>query len=154
LESFTGNNPHISSDHHCLIVDGTLIAFTPAGVSGSYQVPSGVTSIGQYAMMRSLFTSLSFPASLQSIGVSALRYCESLKTVEIPTTVTSIGAYGFSDCLALESVKMMGGTPPKLGNNAFWNMPDGCKIYIPWSGSSAYATANNWSALTDHFQGY
>ena len=154
LESFTGNNPHISSDHHCLIVDGTLIAFTPAGVSGSYQVPSGVTSIGQYAMMRSLFTSLSFPASLQSIGISALRYCESLKTVEIPTTVTSIGAYGFSDCLALESVKMMGGTPPKLGNNAFWNMPDGCKIYIPWSGSSAYATANNWSALTDHFQGY
>ena len=154
LESFTGNNPHISSDHHCLIVDGTLIAFTPAGVSGSYQVPSGVTSIGQYAMMRSMFTSLSFPASLQSIGISALRYCESLKTVEIPTTVTSIGAYGFSDCLALESVKMMGGTPPKLGNNAFWNMPDGCKIYIPWSGSSAYATANNWSALTDHFQGY
>ncbi|MBO6247230.1 MAG: leucine-rich repeat protein, partial [Bacteroidales bacterium] len=106
LESFTGDNPYISSDHHCLIVDGKLIAFTPAGVSGSYQVPSGVTSIGQYSMMRSAFTSLSFPASLQSIGISSLRYCESLKTVDIPESVTSIGAFGFSDCLSLESVKM------------------------------------------------
>lgn len=154
LESFTGDNGFISADGHCLISNGILEAFTVAGVTGNYQIPSGVTQISSQVMQKAILTGITFPDGLQTIGSSCLALCPNLATVVIPESVTAIGNLAFRDCSALETITMQGSTPPVLGSAVFRNMPDDCVIRIPWAGTSAYATATGWSDLTSHFQGY
>ena len=154
LQSFTGDSPLISPDGHCLIYDGVLESFTTVGVTGNYRVPSGVVSISPEAMRRAIFTTVSFPSTLQTIGVQAVRQCENLSTVVIPASVTVIGAYAFDSCPALESITMESVTPPSIHSTSFRNLPSDCVIWIPNAGASAYEAATGWSDLTSYFQVY
>ncbi|MBO5717652.1 MAG: leucine-rich repeat domain-containing protein [Alistipes sp.] len=81
LKSFKGK--FASSDGRCLIENGELIAFAPAGLT-SYTIPNSVTSIGAYAF----------------------EGCSSLKSIIIPNSVTSIGGGAFHGCSCLTSVKV------------------------------------------------
>ena len=68
-------------------------------------IPSGVTSIGQYAFENcDGLTSVTIPSSVTSIGAAAFRSCSSLTNVTIPSSVTRIGPSAFSDCSSLTSV--------------------------------------------------
>lgn len=64
----------------------------PAGKSGAYTIPSGVTSIGADAFYycRDL-TGVTIPDSVKQIGYGAFEYCRSLTALTIPNSVTSIG---------------------------------------------------------------
>ncbi len=154
LQSFTGDSPLISPDGHCLIYDGVLESFTTVGVTGNYRVPSGVVSISPEAMRRAIFTTVSFPSTLQTIGVQAVRQCENLSNVVIPASVTVIGAYAFDSCPALESITMESVTPPTIHSSSFRDLPSDCVIWIPNAGASAYEAATGWSDLTSYFQVY
>ena len=95
---FAGDNGRI------LVVDGTLIAFAPAGLT-EYTIPDSVTTIGYgaFACCESL-TSVTIPDSVTTIGYCAFQACKSLTSVTIPDSVTSIGYAAFSDCSSLTSV--------------------------------------------------
>ena len=70
-------------------------------------IPSGVTSIGDWAFQRcSNLTSVDLPSGMTSIGDWAFADCSNLTSVEIPSSVTSIGECAFSDCSNLTSVKI------------------------------------------------
>ena len=101
LESFYGK--FASEDNRCLIIDGVLKAFAPAGLT-TYTIPNSVTSIGYDAFVycRAL-KSITIPNSVTEIGGSAFRYCEALTSVTIPNSVTSIGGGAFQGCKALTS---------------------------------------------------
>ncbi len=77
LTSFYGK--YASEDGRCLIIDGLLKSFAPAGLT-EYTIPESVTSIGSYAFSD----------------------CSSLASITIPDSVTSIGNSAFS-CLYLEA---------------------------------------------------
>ena len=69
-----------TSDQRCVVMDGTLVCFAPAGLT-EYAVPEGVTEI----------------------GYSAFYECTSLASVTIPEGVTSdkcpySQSYSFSSC--------------------------------------------------------
>jgi type II secretory pathway pseudopilin PulG len=49
-------------------------------------------------------TSVEIPSSVTSIGWSSFKYCYNLTSIEIPSSVTSIGWYAFSECSNLTSV--------------------------------------------------
>ena len=104
LKSFKGK--YASSDGRCLIMNGELIAFAPAGLT-SYTIPNSVTSIGESAFYGcSSLTSIIIPNSVKSFGESAFRGCSSLTSITIPNSVKSIGEGAFEGCSSLKSVKV------------------------------------------------
>ena len=87
-----------STDGRCLIVDGTLLAFAPAGLT-EYTIPNSVISIGNQAFYNcSNLTSITIPNSVISIGNQAFFKCCSLTSITIPESITSIGSSAFSGC--------------------------------------------------------
>ena len=73
----------------------TLIAF-PAGRGGSYQIPSGVTGVGDRAFYN----------------------CVNLSEVTVPSTVKTLGTEAFEDCTALKKLTLSEGLV-KIGDSAF-----------------------------------
>ena len=77
-------------------------------------------------------TSITIPDSVTSIGVFAFDYCISLTNINIPDSVTSIGSYAFVGCSSLTSITIPEGVT-SIGDYAFrWctsltsiNIPDG-----------------------------
>ena len=93
-----------SEDNRCLVVNGALNAFAPAGLT-EYTIPDSVTSIGEAAFYScESLTSITIPDSVTSIGYVAFRFCTSLTSVTIPDSVTSIGEAAFYHCESLTSV--------------------------------------------------
>ena len=137
LTEFRGK--YASEDGRCLIIDGTLNSFAPAGLT-EYNIPDSVTTIGAFAFYN----------------------CSSLTSVTIPDSVTSIGNYAFYGCYKLTSVYCKAITPPTGGNDMFsyyndyasTTKPIGCTIYVPTESVEAYKSAKYWSDYADAIVGY
>ena len=91
----------------------------PAGKSGNYNVPEGVTSIenGAFNWCSSL-TSIAIPAGVTSIGSFAFSFCSSLTLIIIPDSVISIGEMAFRRCSSLPSIIIPEGVT-SIGRQAF-----------------------------------
>ena len=128
LESFYGK--FASEDNRCLIIDGVLNSFAPAGLT-SYTIPNSVTSIGEEAFWGCYaLTSITIPNSVTSIGYSAFEYCSSLTSVTIPNSVTEIGNSAFYNCSALTSVTIPNSVT-SIGDSAFSGCHALTSITIP-----------------------
>ncbi len=100
------NNPNYSSKDGVLFnKNQTILIQCPISKTGSYSIPSSVTSIGDFAFWtcRDL-TSITIPSSVTSIGDGTFGGCSGLTSVIIPSSVTSIGAEAFGYCDGLTSV--------------------------------------------------
>lgn len=83
----------------------TMIICYPGSRSGSYTIPSSVTSIGDGAFSASLnLTRVTIPSSVTSIGKYAFNLCQDLNYITIPSSVRSIGEYAFRECTVLRNV--------------------------------------------------
>ncbi len=116
LSTFSGK--FSSADGRCLIDDGHLIAFAPAGLT-EYAIPNEVTSIGASVFEScSSLESVTIPNEVTSIGASVFESCSALESVTIPEGVVEIGDRCFSGCKAMTSC-----TLPKslttIGERAF-----------------------------------
>lgn len=89
------------------------------------------------------------PSSMTVIYGSTFTNCTSLESIYIPSDVTVIQDGAFYGCTSLEDVFVFSTTPPTLGQNVFYNMPDNGKIYVPAGSLNSYKTATNWSAYAD-----
>ena len=121
-----------SEDGRCLIIDGTLNSFAPAGVT-EYTIPDSVTKIGGWAFRecRSL-TSVTIPDSVTEIGEGAFDGCSSLTSITIPDSVTEIGAWAFAYCSSLTSITIPDSVTT-IGESAFC----GCDSLIEFKGKFA-----------------
>jgi hypothetical protein len=123
LESITvdpGNSAYSSDAGVLFNKTRTALVQYPAGRSGSYAVPGGVTVVGHGAFEGCANLSvLQCPDGLVSIGPSAFEGCRSLLSVFLPESVTSIGIRAFADCNELAAVSL----PPMLSTvpeQLFW----------------------------------
>ncbi|MBO7313867.1 MAG: leucine-rich repeat domain-containing protein, partial [Alistipes sp.] len=104
LEKFSGK--FASEDGRCLIIDGALNSFAPAGVT-EYTIPDSVTKINDYVFSElSNLTKVVIGVNVTTIGKHAFDKCSNLTEVIIPNSVKSIGEYAFSECNSLTSVNI------------------------------------------------
>ena len=124
-----------SLDNRCLIVNGELNSFAPAGLK-EYTIPDSVTAIGSVVFWG--YTSLT--------------------SVTIPDSVTSIGIGAFYGCSSLTSVYCKPTTPPSISSSAslhpFYGNATGRMIYVPRQSVEAYKSAGYWSSYSSDIEGY
>lgn len=130
-----------SEDGRCLIVDGVLNSFAPAGLSGEYVVPEGVVTLG-----RSVFEDLQdiqqiiLPSSLEVIERYAFDY-SSVQAVVLPEGLRVIESYAF-ESTGLRFVNIPS-TVESIGEAAF------CSCYNLQGFSGKYATEDGWALIVD-----
>ena len=140
LAKFYGK--YASSDNRCLIVDGVLNSFAPAGII-SYSIPYNVDCIGAGVFSGcSSLINVTIPNSVTSIEGSAFEGCIFLANIKIPNSVTSIGEYAFKDCKALIDVTIPESVV-SIGSCAFY----GCRSLSAFYGK--YASSDNMCLIVD-----
>ena len=149
LQEFNGK--FASEDGRCLIIDGTLNAFAPAGLT-EYAIPDGVTSIGDYVFYScSNLASVTIPSSVTTIGDYAFYGCTSLTSITIPDSVTTIGDYAFRLCTSLTNVNIPDSVT-EIGEVAFRECISLTSVTIPDSvttiGNSAFAYCSSLKSVT------
>lgn len=89
------------------------------------------------------------PNCITSIGSEAFFSCEAINRVTIGDGVKQIATYAFYGCIALARVELPE-IPPVLEDvNAFNKIKTACKFYCKSQASlDAYKAAENWSTLT------
>ena len=114
------NGKYASEDGRCLIINGTLNSFAPAGLT-EYAIPDSVTTIrGSAFSSCSSLTSVTIGDSVTTIGDSAFYNCTSLTSITIPDSVTEIGQFVFEGCSNLTSVAI-GNSVTEIGYQVFYN---------------------------------
>ena len=83
----------------------------------------------------SSLTSINIPSSVTSIGDNAFSYCSSLTSISIPSSVTSIGRSAFSYCSSLTSISISSSVT-SIGRSAFSYCSSLFSISIPSSVTS------------------
>ena len=155
-DSLTEFNGKFAEDNgRILVVDGTLVAFAPAGLT-EYSIPDSVTTIGENAFDScSKITSVIIGDSVTAIGKSAFWGCGSLTSVTIGDSVTTIGEKAFYYCSSLKKVYCNATTPPSIGGSyVFYDNGSGRKIYVPTESVEAYKIAKYWSDYASAIVGY
>ena len=122
LSAFYGK--FASADNRCLIVDGVLNSFAPAGLT-EYTIPDSVIVIAEETF-----------ASRKS-----------LTSVTIPNSVTEIGDRAFIGCSSLQTIICKPTTPPILGLGAFHDVHSNATIIFPEGCKEAYMSSDWRRAL-------
>lgn len=112
--------------------DKTVLRAFPAGRSGSFMIPDGVTTIYNYAFYRCYqLESVNMYNSVTSIGERAFSFCWNLKDIRLSEALETISPFAFSHCDDLTEIHL-----PKsitsIGNDAFLgkvNSNDSSKEY-------------------------
>ena len=130
-----------SEDGRCLIIDNTLNAFAPAGLTeytisdsvtaigeaafrDCYEITSvsmhdGITTIGGYAFANcGSLNNITIPCSVKAVGTGAFYACGSLPSIIVPDSVITIGDYAFYSCSGLTSATIGNGVTT-IGDEAF-----------------------------------
>ncbi len=116
------------------IVNDSLIAeeaFYRDASLKSYDIPAGITEIGEFAFARSGLKSIKIPNGVTKIGYGAFYHCEDLSDIRIPESVTDIQPEAFSKTAFLENWK-------EAGEGNYLIVGDG--ILLAYSGNYATIT--------------
>ena len=140
--SFSGK--YASQDGVFLIDSGSIIAVALGLIHGSFSIPDGVTSIGDYVFYGCTgLTSITIPDSVTSIGNRAFQNCTGLTSITIPDSVTSIGNWAFDHCTGLTAITIPDSVT-SIGGAAFQNCTGLTSITIPDSVTSIGDAAFNY----------
>jgi len=139
--------------------DKTILMQCPTSKTGSYTIPSSVTSIGVYAFFRckSFTGSLTIPSSVTSIGYAAFYACSGFTgSLVLPSSVTSIGAIAFDGCRSFTGSLTIPSSVTSIGEAAFYDCSGFTgSLTIPSSitsiGYEAFQGCSNLSSIKAYY---
>ena len=108
------NNPSYSSDEYGVLFnkDKSILLRAPSAISGSYIIPSTVTTISEYAFQKcSSLINVTIPDSVIEIRHRAFNSCGGLQNISIPKSVTYVDEYTFEGCYNLLGIWVDGNNP-------------------------------------------
>lgn len=121
------DNNNFSSENGILFnKDKTSLLMYPT-VTGEYNVPNGITTIGNNAFEYTNIISVTIPSSITQIGNNAFNYCE-----------------------ILSKVTMLATTPPTLGTSVFTNVAASFSITVPAGCGETYKAAEGWNTYASN----
>lgn len=107
----------------------------------SYEIPSAITEIGDFAFARSGLTSITIPDGVTTIGYGAFYHCDNLTTIVVPSSVTTIETSAFAKTRMMENWLIYGSSDFLImgdgilvsykGNDKVVNIPDNVKSIGP-----------------------
>lgn len=168
--SVSGANSHyIGKDGVLLNADATRIVWFPMGKSGSYALPSTVTSIGDYAFkecsietftfpdnittlgtgvfMNSKVKDVKMPGSLRLVPTATFQGCMQLHVVRLGSKTEMISDYAFSDC-PLTDIYVDAQLPPVCKSLSFGtsgaDIFSSCRVHVPKGRVNIYKASEGW----------
>ena len=85
--------------------DMSVLHKYPSGkTESSFEIPSSVKNINDYAFSNTSLESITLPNGLEAINTGAFDRCKNLLSVEIPQTVKEIGMFAFQNCAKITNV--------------------------------------------------
>jgi VCBS repeat-containing protein len=152
----------IKSSHlTCVLISVSTNSFSKLNTSINEVAYTYINTVGSYDNYVSLINrtsialsgstalySVNIPNSVTSIGASAFQGCTGLSTIVIPSSVTSIGASAFQGCTSLTSISIPSSVT-SIGTYAFNGCTSLLSIVIPYSVMSIGANSfQNCSVLS------
>lgn len=145
----SGNSNFKMIDGVLFSMDGSRLITCLQTKTGSYNIPSSVTIIGNESFGScSWLSEVLIPNSVTKIEDGAFQNCWALTSINIPNSVTSIGNYTFSWCYGLTSV-IIPASVTSIGYQTFFDCTRLTSFTIPYSVTSiGYSAFYGCSSLT------
>ena len=126
----------------------TLLCY-PSAKQGDFDMPSTVTTIGQYAFYAvRMLNKLVLPISVKTIEEGAFRLCSGLKTITMPMSVTTLGSSLFVACTALEAIIYYAAEPPVISPTTFTETNQKVPLYVLQRSIEKYKNAEYWNGFS------
>ena len=143
LTSYTGTETGVVIPSSYSIVDGDYIAgddYTVTSIASGYSSTSGA-----FSAVSATLRSVSLPNTLTSIGAYAFAGCGEITEITIPEGVKYIGDYAFSDCSNLVNVSIPNSIEV-VGNYVFYKCDNLEYTIEEIDGNSGYYLGNSNNA--------
>lgn len=95
-----------------------IIQYPIGKTLNAFSVPDGVKSIEESCFSNSKLSSVELPSTLTSIGANAFYGCRSLSSINLPAGLQYIYPYAFTSCARLQTVKIPSNIK-RIGDAAF-----------------------------------
>lgn len=108
-------------------------------------------SVNHFTANNTNLTEVVFGNRVQRIPGRLLAYCEGIRSVTLPASVTTIGTRVFLGCSNLEEIVALPTTAPQLEDRAFYRVSDSITVRIPCGSLASYMST--WSYFSDFVEG-
>ena len=114
-------------------------------------IEDGAVNIDSAAFYFSMnLTSVTLPATLDSIAYLAFYACFNLKTITLPKSITKLGEGAFYYCMGLDTITCYATTPPTCGASCFYAVDtENAIVYVPNGSLEKYQNADGWKDFTN-----
>ena len=140
LASITINSTYLSTTGYETVYHYGI--FTDCSSMATVTLPAGLTAIPAGMFYYSSLYRIEIPSTVTSIGTYAFTNCTNLEEITLPVSVTSVGNYAFQGCTYLEDIYIYN-PDVAFGSNVFKNLEHLTIHGVPDSAVQAYAEANN-----------
>lgn len=80
-----------------------------------------------------------------SIHSATFKDCDSVTSVDLPSSIEAIGGGAFKGCTRLTSVTVRSKTPPSIYSTTFAGVDSNCTLLVPCSALADYQSSEYWS---------
>ncbi len=148
------SNENFYSDSGVLFskADNKLIKYPQARNLRYYSVPAGIKVIGYDSMSNVLdLEIISLPEGLETIERMAFCFDKNITSIDIPSTVTSIGVSSFNYCSGLEAINVVdGNTVYASVDGVLYSKDMGTLVRCPINKSGSYNVPEGVTKLEEY----